>query len=208
MWHTFSEFSVCAHWHRCGSLRIRKSNLPALHFTYLMPRCPSCGKSGFSNHEAVARHMSQPRSGCSSWSDNLIRLQEELLPTGSHDTQQAMVVDADSQGISGAQEFQDEEGSFENVHDDENLRVTTALSIHHYPGAARSFEGGTTFLDKFDEDRFSSHRESNIYYPYAFRGEWEMASWLLRSGLSMSAIDSFLSLDLVRVFVALYQIHC
>ncbi|KAH9017835.1 hypothetical protein EDB84DRAFT_1245978, partial [Lactarius hengduanensis] len=40
-------------------------------------------------------------------------------------------------------------------------------------------------------------RKKNIFYPFASRAEWEMAAFLLRSGLAMSSIDSFLSLELI-----------
>lgn len=89
-----------------------------------------------------------------------------------------------------------EEASFESSQ--ERLPPTPSTVTDHFPGAARSFDGGRTFLDKFDTDEFNSHRASNMYYPFAYRGDWEMASWLLRSKLSMNAIDSLLSLDLVR----------
>lgn len=160
-----------------------------------MPRCPSCGKVGFANHEAVARHMSQPKSGCSTWSDNLIRLHEELLPARSRPTQQdSMAIDEDT---GSAHDFYDE-GVSERVPANGPLPATPTSTVR-FPDAAHSFEGGKTFLDKFDADHFGKYRVSNIYYPYSSRDEWELASWLLRSSLSMSAIDSFLSLDLVCV---------
>jgi hypothetical protein len=160
-----------------------------------MPRCPSCGKVGFANHEAVARHMSQPRSGCSTWSDNLIRLHEELLPARSHPIQEdSMAVDEDTGSV---QDFHDE-GVSEHV-SAHGPFLATPTSTVQFPDAAHSFEGGKTFLDKFDADQFGKYRVSNVYYPYSSRGEWELASWLLRSSLSMSVIDSFLSLNLVCV---------
>ncbi|KAI5992235.1 hypothetical protein EDD15DRAFT_2168646 [Pisolithus albus] len=61
------------------------------------------------------------------------------------------------------------------------------------------YKGGSTFINKFDADEFGQQRSSNIYYPFASRGDWELGSWLLRSGLSMGAIDVFLSLDLLKV---------
>ncbi|KAG1902223.1 uncharacterized protein F5891DRAFT_894998, partial [Suillus fuscotomentosus] len=36
------------------------------------------------------------------------------------------------------------------------------------------------------------------YYPFSGRKEWEVASWLLHSGLSMGKIDSFLSLEMIK----------
>ncbi|KAI5988435.1 hypothetical protein EDD15DRAFT_2141400, partial [Pisolithus albus] len=53
------------------------------------------------------------------------------------------------------------------------------------------------FVNKFDMDKFSELRSSNVYYRFAPSGDWELGSWLLRSGLSMSAINTFLSLHLV-----------
>ena len=47
-------------------------------------------------------------------------------------------------------------------------------------------------------DQFAEHRKINMYYPFASRQDWEVGSLLLRSGLSMAGIDSFLSLELVR----------
>lgn len=43
-----------------------------------------------------------------------------------------------------------------------------------------------------------TEQEENLYFPFASQEEWQFASWLLRSCLSMSAIDSLLSLDIVR----------
>ncbi|KAI6003153.1 hypothetical protein EDD15DRAFT_2385610 [Pisolithus albus] len=70
--------------------------------------------------------------------------------------------------------------------------------IEYFPGATQTYKGGSTFINKFDADEFGQQRSSNIYYPFASRGDWELGSWLLHSGLSMGAIDVFLSLDLVR----------
>ena len=65
-----------------------------------------------------------------------------------------------------------------------------------YSGAARTYRKGSTFMDKFNEDEHAAMREDNLYYPWAFHPEWELASFLLHLSLSM-AIDQFLSLDLV-----------
>lgn len=144
--------------------------------------------------------MSQPRSGCSTWSDNLIRLREGLQGL---DTQQAAATAIDREASAIPQQDDhpsgvDEEMPFENLNQ-EHLRLPRLSSdADYFPGAAQTFDGGRTFVDKFHADEFNNHRTSNIYYPFAFRGDWEMASWLLRSRLSMNAIDSFLSLDLVR----------
>jgi hypothetical protein len=45
----------------------------------------------------------------------------------------------------------------------------------------------------------AKERESNLFYPFAGKEDWQLAHYLLASGLSMVAIDRFLSLDWVRL---------
>ncbi|KIJ19517.1 hypothetical protein PAXINDRAFT_8007 [Paxillus involutus ATCC 200175] len=72
------------------------------------------------------------------------------------------------------------------------------LTEDRFEGAAQTFGRGQTFMDKVDADQFSHLMKENLYYPFASRSEWKFALWLLHSGLSMSAIDDFLSLGLVQ----------
>ncbi|KAH7918132.1 hypothetical protein BV22DRAFT_1051938, partial [Leucogyrophana mollusca] len=67
-----------------------------------------------------------------------------------------------------------------------------------FAGAAEIIGKGYTFLDIFDHDVHAKARKANLYYPFASRGDWKMASFLLRSGMSMAAIDEFLSLELIK----------
>ncbi|KAG2047311.1 hypothetical protein BDR06DRAFT_897683 [Suillus hirtellus] len=53
------------------------------------------------------------------------------------------------------------------------------------------------FLNLFHSDKNSVYHVTNNYYPFSGWKEWEVASWLLHSGLSMAKIDSFLSLEMV-----------
>lgn len=78
-------------------------------------------------------------------------------------------------------------------------RGTTPLRdlIEEFEGASRSFPGGKTFMDQFFSDEHRESRKNNLFYPFASSQDWQIASWLLRSRLSMAAIDDFLSLDLV-----------
>lgn len=68
-----------------------------------------------------------------------------------------------------------------------------------YPNAGKVIGQGVTFMDDFNDDQFSKERELNVYYPFASRPEWETASFLLNSSLSMNEIDTYLKLDLVSV---------
>jgi hypothetical protein len=69
--------------------------------------------------------------------------------------------------------------------------------IDSYPDCAQTYGKGYTFLDLFNSDNNSKHRATNPYYPFSSWKDWEVGSWLLRSGLSMGKIDSFLSLEMV-----------
>ena len=53
-------------------------------------------------------------------------------------------------------------------------------------------------MNDFDDDAFAEEQMTNLYYPFASRGKWEVTSWLYNSGLSQTSINNFLSLQLVR----------
>lgn len=67
-----------------------------------------------------------------------------------------------------------------------------------FPGAAHVYGQGDGYMGTFRNDTHAGEREANPYYPFQSKGEWEIASFLSQSGLSMKHIDEFLSLSLVR----------
>jgi hypothetical protein len=77
---------------------------------------------------------------------------------------------------------------------------TRAEPVEEYPHAAATFGLGQTFMDRFDDDVYTEYRTNNLYYPFATRQDWEIGNFLERSSLSMSAIDEFLSLEVVCAF--------
>ena len=81
----------------------------------------------------------------------------------------------------------------------EGVAGTQGPIIEVFEGASKTYGKGTTFMAQFDHDRFAKERTANLYYPFASREEWELASFLLCSSLSMHAIDTFLASDLVRL---------
>jgi len=166
----------------------------------LMPRCPSCGKGGFATHNAISRHMSQQKSGCSTWFDNLVRIHEDLLGRDHDGPNHSPHTTSIDEQFGDIGEYNPWVNSDEEMLDGTREDNSESSPIEYFPGAAQAFVGGSTFLDRFEADQFSNCRSSNIYYPFASRGDWQMGSWLLRSGLSMSAINTFLSLDLVCFF--------
>lgn len=77
------------------------------------------------------------------------------------------------------------------------LDFSSESHVEYYPGASDIYPGGKTFMQDFFSDEHGSLRRDNLFYPFASREDWQLASWLLRSGLSMAGIDTFLKLDLV-----------
>ncbi|KAG0694671.1 hypothetical protein DFH29DRAFT_815060 [Suillus ampliporus] len=66
------------------------------------------------------------------------------------------------------------------------------------PRCCRDIRYGPYILSLFNTNENSVYRKTNLYYLFSCKQDWEIASWLLRSGLSMGKIDTFLSLKMVR----------
>ena len=63
-----------------------------------------------------------------------------------------------------------------------------------------SYGQGDTFMDEFDKDKYHEYCQSNLYFPFVSRMDWELVSFLYRSPLSMASINEFLSLELLHHF--------
>ena len=66
-----------------------------------------------------------------------------------------------------------------------------------FPDAGYVYSRSNGFMGWFHNNMQAAERTSNQYYPFQSKGEWELASFLSQSGLSMKCIDEFLSLNLV-----------
>jgi hypothetical protein len=66
-----------------------------------------------------------------------------------------------------------------------------------YPGGAQAFRRGKPLMDIFDVEGHADKQTQFPYYPFASKAEWGLASFLLRSDLSMNSVDKFLKLELV-----------
>jgi hypothetical protein len=90
-----------------------------------------------------------------------------------------------------------------DVADDQPTEGETASSLspfhtEFYPGAAQILDGkGETFMNIFNKDEHAEKRERNLYYPFTTQDEWELASFLLKSDLSMAETDDYLRLQMV-----------
>ncbi|KIJ09615.1 hypothetical protein PAXINDRAFT_87235 [Paxillus involutus ATCC 200175] len=79
-----------------------------------------------------------------------------------------------------------------------SLLSRQAKHVVLFEGAAEIYSTGETFLSHFNLDQYSYHHQKNLYYPFAHMDDWQMANYLLTSGLSMRAVDEFLALGLVK----------
>lgn len=173
--------------------------------------CPRCGKR-FSSDTRVLQHMNQPSSVCGTFLHDISGSQSrpssqtiqraEPLGHNTHDPRQpASLESADSPPYV-------DDDPMDIEWNDDHLDLPPAPSdsgespgnVEEFPGAARCFPHGSTFMDQFFSDEYGELRKENLYYPFASQQDWQLASWLLRSRLSMAAIDSFLSLQLVSDF--------
>ncbi|KAF8425368.1 hypothetical protein L210DRAFT_3421346 [Boletus edulis BED1] len=85
------------------------------------------------------------------------------------------------------------------------LRSTTNWMVDRYVNAGQVMGDGQTFLARFALDSFSVHRKLNPYYPFSTLADWKMANFLLTSGLSMRAINTYLSLELTKTLPLSFQ---
>ena len=69
-----------------------------------------------------------------------------------------------------------------------------------FPAASKTYGRGKTFADSFNDNKFAPYRVQNTYYLFADQEEWELGSFLLRSGMLMQKVDEFLRLKLVSEF--------
>ena len=75
-----------------------------------------------------------------------------------------------------------------------------------YQGCSEVFIGGSTFMDLFWQDKHAEEWQMNLYFPFTSCDEWDFVSWCLRSGLSMAAIDSLLSLNVVSQLNSIFAV--
>ncbi|KAJ7275704.1 hypothetical protein C8J57DRAFT_1061724 [Mycena rebaudengoi] len=86
----------------------------------------------------------------------------------------------------------------DNVEEEEPAFLTYEEETDTYEGAAQPLKESGESLDTwFDGDKFAHYRSDNVYYPFASKEEWELASFLLRSSMTMKDIDDFLKLQMV-----------
>lgn len=167
-----------------------------------VPTCPNCGKV-FTKDSSVTRHLSQPRTSCHSSICDIVDISQfaEVERPSCHASLEADAIMHNSDDHLHA----DFDNDFNPIDDD--FGAAEGSLEERYEGAGMCYsEDGQTFLDLFDADEFAEYRNENLFYPFASKEEWEIADFLLRSPLSMAAIDMFLKLPLVSTIFALCSI--
>ena len=147
------------------------------------PRCPSCGK----RFADILRHLNHRQSKCVDWFNTTV---PHPGPSPHHREHPA----------------DDATGSPTPHNDFSNTEQSPPPSPPQldakrveFSGAAKTYGRAKTFMDRFNDDKYSGFRATNIYYPFAGKNEWELSSFLLSSGLSMRKIDDFLRLKMVII---------
>jgi len=168
--------------------------------------CPDCGKR-FKNETWVLQHINQPSNACGSWMNDLSRLHYHT-PAAQDGTETHSMTDRTQHRPSPDRDIfpeADDAGGFGmnedigyNPVDEHQDHTVPAVDTH--PNIPSIYPGGATFMDQFFSDQYASFQRENLYYPFASRVDWQLASWLLRSRLSIAAIDDFLALELVCLF--------
>ena len=154
--------------------------MSAAPFPSFNGQCPSCHKH-FSGDSSVLRHMNNPHTSCMTWFDFLKSLHSPIAepsPTSNDN---------------GSRPGDKTTGDNETAN---HSRAHHFKDIH--PNVPHIFGSGPGFADILNFDPHAEKRRENLYYPFSSKVEWGLASWLLHSGLSMRAIDEFLSLPIVR----------
>lgn len=138
--------------------------------------------------------MNQPSSRCHGWVDQLVQIGELVDDVASMPKKGPTRV-ASPDSPAG---FEGWNSPNYSEHDAMDVDPPQQSLVEEYPGAAATYnQERKSFLQHFDQDQFAEQRCSNLYYPFGSRADWELGLWLTRSGLSMAAIDSLLSLGLV-----------
>ena len=174
-------------------------------------RCPRCGTK-FKDQTSLLQHMNQPISSCLTHFEERINIATAL----QLDPQISENDDMDQQSFKPP-DFMDTEDDYSLASSRSSLAASASTSqnledkqnpfnIEKHPTSSSVYGRGETFMDQCNKDRFSERRKGHLYYPFASRDEWELASFLLRSRLSMAAVDRFLKLKLVSYASKVYYI--
>jgi hypothetical protein len=152
--------------------------------------CPRCGRP-YTTEAKLLGHLNRPRTSCVNLdTDDLVSISLPITDDfGIFNTTSAMGSMYDEEPGSTHQE--------EPALAHQNSEESGSTYREEFVNVAHAWEARNTFMGNFDLDDFAEERKKNLYYPFASKEEWEIAAFLLRSGMSMALIDDFLKLQFV-----------
>lgn len=176
-------------------------------------RCPVCQRYFVTGKRGVLVHLqSRSNAQCYEWYHRLPNLTGEPDPSplsspppsspsspATPPVQETLAND-EWEGISDVAETVNAQFSIDELFPRAEPRTFDNHTVKH-PNAASPFGDADTILDDIRKnDEFASDRQNNMYYPFASRLDWEVASWLSRLNVSMELTDEFFNLDFVSLF--------
>lgn len=87
-----------------------------------------------------------------------------------------------------------------------NAMQADSMHTQWHPRPSKVYGTSKDFMGRFSDDRFAHERLTNVFYPFSCEGDWQIASFLLRSSLSTREIDNFLSLPWVSHFFVIFTL--
>ncbi len=106
---------------------------------------------------------------------------------------------------SGSDEGEDDSLEYEaedrsQASESEQVGWSPSPIVDKYPGAGRDYGKGRDILQEVDaQDMYAQERAKCLYYPFENEDDFDMAAWLMESGVSMAHIDIFLKLPMASV---------
>jgi hypothetical protein len=147
--------------------------------------CPVCGKP-FSTPSQVLKHLNNPNCQCYAGKKQSLNSQQPSSPEASHNDN-VFEVDPSDMDV-------DPHIPMPFL---ETPTPGSDYTVEMHPNVPLNYGPGQSFMGIFDSDEHAQHHNTNSFYPWASHQEWELATFLLKSNLSMASIDQFLKLKLV-----------
>jgi hypothetical protein len=181
-----------------------------------LPRkiCLSCGKH-YELRRGIAIHMAK-NAICRTWFTRTIARAiagGDDHPTGSDTDKQPSDDGQVPMDMDGGASIEGETYRASSPVDvdvghetDQRPRVPLAgpqsdATTRRYPNAGADCGAGKSFfrvLEERDPPGYTQARDANPYWPFANKREWEIALWMIKSGLSNKQITEHLELSQVR----------
>jgi hypothetical protein len=168
----------------------------------MMPHCPRCGKK-FYNNMRIQAHLNSQSVSCYTHFEELVDISQVLHLGHNFSEPPSHACKPTTEGeVDNALASESSAGYMDTGNDPMDVDEPTyhnPFFVDQHPSASRIYGKGCSFMDTFDMDEHADKRAEQPYYPFASKDEWELASFLLRSNLSIAAINNFLKLQLVNL---------